>query len=235
MEPKCARVNSSESGHSSPASGLALGNLSDDELAAAAAVGDTEAFSELVARLTPPLLRYLRRMVPDSQTAEDLAQDTLLDAWRGLPDFGFRSSVKTWVFAIAHRKTIDYRRRRRDIPTDDIQFADLAAAEPLPSDEAMRQTLVEALGTELLTLPQNSRAVWWLREVEGLSLAEISRILQISTGSVRGHLQRSRRYLATRLEPWRPGGRSSDPPDDPDADTDTDPTPTPTQQEGAQE
>lgn len=185
-----------------------LSELSEDELAQVAAVGDTEAFTELVTRLSPPLLRYLRRMVSDPQVAEDLAQDTLLDAWRGLPDFGFRSSVKTWVFAIAHRKTIDFRRRRRDIPTDDTRFVDLAAAEPIPLDEVLRQTLVEALHAELHTLPQTARAVWWLREVEGLSLTEISRVLQISTGSVRGHLQRSRRYLATRLAPWRPGAPS---------------------------
>ncbi|MGC4933016.1 RNA polymerase sigma factor [Gordonia sp. DT30] len=213
-------MNSSELDHSPPSAAgrtgagtadpagpdLTLTGVTDEELAGAAAAGDTEAFTELVARLSPPLLRYLRRMVPDPQTAEDLAQDTLLDAWRGLPDFAFRSSTKTWVFAIAHRKTVDFRRRRRDIPTAEEQFFDVAAPEPLPSDEALRKTLVEALGGELNTLPQNARAVWWLREVEGLSLTEISRVLQISTGSVRGHLQRTRRYLAARLAPWRPGG-----------------------------
>jgi RNA polymerase sigma-70 factor (ECF subfamily) len=188
----------------SPRSPLAVADLSDEELAAAAGVGDTEAFTELVTRLLPVLLRYLRRMVNDPQVAEDLAQDTLLDAWRGLPDFAFRSTFKTWMFSIAHRKTVDHRRKKRDIPTDDTRFVDLAAAEPLPSDEALRHTLVDALGVELRSMPQTSRAVWWLREVEGMSLSEIARVLNISTGSVRGHLQRSRKYLATRLEPWRP-------------------------------
>ena len=155
--------------------------------------------------MSPILLRYLRRMVPDPQTAEDLAQDTLLDAWKGLPDFAFRSTFRTWMFAIAHRKTVDHRRRRHDIPTADEHFADLAATEPLPADEVMRSTLVEALRVELGHLPSTSRAAWWLREVEGLSLTEISRVLCISTGSVRGHLQRSRKFLATRLAPWRTG------------------------------
>lgn len=194
---------------------LSLSESSDDELAAAAAVGDAEAFAELVARMSPILLRYLRRMVPDPQTAEDLAQETLLDAWKGLPDFAFRSSFRTWMFAIAHRKTVDHRRRRRDIPTAEEHFADLAAPEPPPAEAVEQSTLVDALRVELGHMPSTSRAAWWLREVEGLSLAEISRVLQISVGSVRGHLQRSRKFLATRLAPWRTGagaGESADAP-----------------------
>ncbi|MGV9857229.1 RNA polymerase sigma factor [Gordonia sp. NPDC003425] len=215
MEAISARVDFGDAGHSDASAGgtrqrpelspgLDLSTLSDDELAAAAAAGDTEAFAILVQKVSEPLLRYLRRMVDDPQTAEDLAQDTLLDSWRGLPDFAFRSSFRTWMFGIAHRKTVDHWRRRRDVPTDDRRFADLADARSLPADEAVRMSLVEALRRELATLPETSRAVWWLREAEGLSLTEISRVLQISVGSVRGHLQRSRKYLATRLSPWRP-------------------------------
>ncbi|MGV9713576.1 RNA polymerase sigma factor [Gordonia sp. NPDC003424] len=178
--------------------------MSDDSLAAAAAAGDREAFRVLVARLSPGLLRYLRRMIADPQTAEDLAQETLLHTWKGLPDFGFRSSFRTWMFAIAHRKTVDHHRRRRDVPTDEERFAEIADPTPLPAEQVEHASLVEALRRELSALPATSRATWWLREVEGLSLQEISRVLQISTGSVRGHLQRSRRYLSVRLAPWKP-------------------------------
>lgn len=233
MNPISARVNSRDAGHSdespsaagqhsgaprpslrsapgpsSPAP--AFSDFSEDELAAAAAAGDAEAFSVLVGKLSPSLLRYLSRMVDDPQTAEDLAQDTLLDAWRGLPDFAFRSSFKTWMFGIAHRRTVDHWRRRRDIPTAEERFADLTDPHPLPADEVLHTSFVDALRRELATLPETSRAVWWLREAEGLSLTEISRVLQISVGSVRGHLQRSRRYLATRLAPWRPGASNDD-------------------------
>ena len=233
VNPISARVNSRDPGHSdeSPSAAgrhtgtpgptlrsapgpstqaPALSDFSEDELAAAAAAGDAEAFSVLVGKLSPSLLRYLRRMVDDPQTAEDLAQDTLLDAWRGLPDFAFRSSFKTWMFGIAHRRTVDHWRRRRDIPTAEERFADLTDPHPLPADEVLHTSLVDALRRELATLPETSRAVWWLREAEGLSLTEISRVLQISVGSVRGHLQRSRRYLATRLAPWRPGATNDD-------------------------
>lgn len=188
--------------HRSPA--LVLSDLTDDDLAAAAAAGDQEAFGVLVERLLPGLLRYLRRMIADPQIAEDLAQETLLHTWKGLPQFAFRSSFRTWMFAIAHRKTVDHHRRRRDIPTVADRFAELADPAPPPAAQAEQASLVEALRRELSALPATSRATWWLREVEGLSLAEIARVLQISVGSVRGHLQRSRRSLALRLAPWRP-------------------------------
>nr|WP_051989588.1 RNA polymerase sigma factor [Gordonia soli] len=187
-----------------------MDELSDDELAGAAAVGDQEAFGILVARMSPILLRYLRRMVDDPAIAEDLAQETLLDAWKSLPDFAFRSTFRTWMFAIAHRRLADHLRRRRDIPTADERFVDLAAPEPMPAEQVITTSLVDALRSELTALPSTSRSVWWLREVEGLALVEISRVLQISVGSVRGHLQRSRKYLSTRLEPWRPGAAPRD-------------------------
>ena len=191
---------------------LNLDDLSDDELAGAAAVGDAEAFEVLVRRMSPVLLRYMRRMVNEPQTAEDLAQETLLDAWKGLPDFAFRSSFRTWMFAVAHRKTVDYYRRRRDLPTDGERFEELVSQGPLPADTAEHSALMDALRAELGNLPHTSRAAWWLKEVEGLTLVEISEVLRISTGSVRGHLQRARKFLVTRLAPWQPGARHDDGP-----------------------
>ncbi|EGD54938.1 RNA polymerase sigma factor [Gordonia neofelifaecis] len=182
-----------------------LDGFTDEELAAAAAAGDPEAFDVLVGRLAPVVLRFMRRMVDDPAVAEDLVQETLLAVWKGLPDFGFHSKVRTWALGIAHRKAVDHYRRTHEVPSADETFADLASAQPLPSESVEKSELVDALRAELASLPQTSRAVWWLKEVEGLKMAEIGQALRISNGSVRGHLQRSRSYLSTRLAPWRPG------------------------------
>ncbi|GAA1458708.1 RNA polymerase sigma factor [Williamsia maris] len=179
---------------------------SDELLAHAAAIGDRAAFDELVRRTLPVLLRYANRMTPDRQNAEDVVQETLLAAWKGLPRFGFQSSFRTWVFSIAHRKIIDIRRKRSELAADDEFLSAVPSSSPTPVDDAMGTSLMDALERELADLPYNSRAAWWLREMEGLSHPEIARILQITPGSVRGHLQRTRARLAERMEPWRPGG-----------------------------
>lgn len=203
-DPRCDLYHT-EGFAAAASGGSTLDPLTDDQLAAAAAAGDTDAFEVLVARMSPALIRYLRRMVADPQLVEDLAQDTLLDAWKGLPDFAFRSTFRTWMFSIAHRKVVDHRRRRHDIPAAEDRFTDLATPEPQPADAALRSTLMDALQIELEILPATPRAVWWLREVEGLSLDEIARVLRLSDGAVRGHLQRTRKRLTTRLAPWQPG------------------------------
>ena len=148
------------------------------------------------------LLRYANRMTPDRQNAEDVVQETLLAAWKGLPRFGFQSSFRTWVFSIAHRKIIDIRRKRSELAADDEFLTAVPSSSPTPVDDAMETSLMDALERELAELPYNSRAAWWLREMEGLSHPEIARILQITPGSVRGHLQRTR----ARLAEGRPGG-----------------------------
>ncbi|MGZ8177933.1 RNA polymerase sigma factor [Williamsia sp. SKLECPSW1] len=181
-----------------------LADETDESLAASAAVGDRGAFEELVRRTLPLLLRYARRLTPDAQNAEDVVQETLVAAWKGLPKFGFQSSFRTWVFSIAHRKIIDLRRRRVDAPSDDEMMIAVPDRRPGPADTAVGRSLHEALEVELAALTPTARAVWWLREMEGLSHPEIGEILSISPNSVRGHLQRTRARLAERLEPWRP-------------------------------
>lgn len=186
-------------------SGVDIADESDETLARAAAVGDRAAFDELVRRTLPMLLRYARRMVSDAGNAEDVVQEALLAAWKGLPRFGFQSSFRTWVFSIAHRKIIDLRRRRSDVAADDEFLTAIPSSSPTPLDDAMGTSLRDALERELAEMPYLSRATWWLREMEGLSHPEIARVLDITPNSVRGHLQRTRARLAERMEPWRPG------------------------------
>ncbi|MBT0567307.1 RNA polymerase sigma factor [Williamsia sp. CHRR-6] len=182
---------------------------SDDMLARAAAVGDRDAFEELVRRTLPMLLRYANRMTPDRGKAEEVVQETLLAAWRGLPKFAFQSSFRTWAFSIAHRKIIDLRRKQTELLAEDDMLAAVPSGRPTPAQESMAGSLLEALEQELAQLPHVARAVWWLREMEGMSHPEIAAALQISPGSVRGNLQRTRARLAERMQPWRPGGNGS--------------------------
>ncbi len=68
-------------------------------------------FEEVAKTLSDPLQRYLRRLVGNPETADDLLQETLLRIAGGLPGFEGRSSLKTWAFTIATRVSVDYFRR----------------------------------------------------------------------------------------------------------------------------
>jgi RNA polymerase sigma-70 factor, ECF subfamily len=191
-----------------------------DELATlqVAAAGDEDAFRQLTGRYLAELRSHCYRILGSVHDAEDALQDTLLRAWRGLPGFAGRSSVRTWLYAIATNAALDIakRRSRRELPVDFGPAAPAGAAlsapltdapwlEPYPdqwlaaaarpSPEAQyeqRESIELAFVVALQQLPPLQRAALLLREVAGLSAAEISGQLGTSAAAVNSALQRAR-------------------------------------------
>ncbi len=179
-----------------------LPSLSDETLTRRAQRGDAAAFDVLVQRHAPALHRFVARTMPERSDCDDIVQESLIAAWKALPSFGHRSTLRTWLFSIAARKTADVLRRRA--PVVDSEAVQEAVAEgPGPVEKATDREFLDALGRELGRLPYPARAAWWLREVDGLSIAEIAEVLHTTEGSVRGHLQRTRQRLAEALEGYR--------------------------------
>src|SRR5712672_2967491 len=79
----------------------------EDELVHRARAGDTNAFAAIAERFRPELQLHCYRIVGSVQDAEDLVQETLLAAWRGLGEFGERASIRTWLYRIATNRSID--------------------------------------------------------------------------------------------------------------------------------
>jgi len=178
---------------------------SDEVLARRGALGDREAFGELIARHGPALYRYGVRMLDgEHHAAEDAVQEALIKAWLNLSGFRGDSSVKTWLFRLMANQCLDARRRRRphwieDARLDEVPTKDTNAADAL----ALARELREALDVALAELSWRQRATWMLREVEGLEYAEIAVVLDTSVAVVRGQLHRARANLAARMEMWR--------------------------------
>src|ERR671915_586716 len=172
------------------------------------------------------LLPHCYRMLGSLHDAEDALQETLLRAWRGLPDFGGRSSVRTWLYTIATNVCMDVlgRRSKRVLPMDygPPSPPTKAAGEPLIEsvwvepypDEALelpdgpaspdaryeqREAVELAFVAALQHLPANQRAVLILREVLGFSAQETSESLETSVASVNSALQRARKTVEERL------------------------------------
>ncbi|GAS98138.1 ECF subfamily RNA polymerase sigma-24 factor [Mycolicibacterium canariasense] len=180
-----------------------LDSLPDNTLARRAQRGDAAAFDVLVARHAAALWRFIAHTYPESADCDDIVQETFIAAWKALPTFAFHSQFRTWLYALASRKTVDALRRRR--PQNDLDSAAEAAdLRPGPGQQAEHSAFMTALNRELARLPYQARAAWWLREVYDLSLSEIATVLNTTEGSVRGHLQRTRKRLATTLEEFKP-------------------------------
>lgn len=135
----------------------------------------------------------------DRGLAEDVVQETMVKAWESLDGFRGESSLRTWVLRIAHNTSVSALRRRRDLAT---------APEDLPDEPGRDDTSARAAGREGLTalrdaldqLDELSRSVVVLREVEGLSYAQIAEALDIGVPTVKTRLLRARRALQASVE-----------------------------------
>ncbi len=181
-----------------------LAERSDRELLHALADGDEGALAELVARKTGPLLQVVARIVGDAEEARDVVQVTFLRLWEHRDRFDDRYSPNTWIYRIATNLAIDLwrSRRSRERVAEPVRFHLVRAGEAaadldaggLEGREVAR--IFEELSAEL---SEKQRLVFLLREVEGLSSAEVAAIVGCEESTVRNHLFNARKHLRERL------------------------------------
>ena len=190
--------------------------MSERDLLASAQQGNEEAFGRLVGPYRRELLAHCYRMLGSAVDAEDVLQDALLGAWRGLARFEGRSSLRSWLYTIATNaclKAIE-RRPRRVLPIDygppsdphDPLPAPLVEAspwiDPLPTPEGryeQRESVELAFIAALQHLPARQRAVLILRDVLGFSARETADALQTQPAAVDSAMQRAKKTVQARL------------------------------------
>ena len=167
----------------------------DRQLVAAISIGDRVAFEMLNQLHGRSLLRFLSRVLDDAELAEEIVQDTFLGIWRK-PRFDGRSSVRTWIFAIATRKVRDRSRRARISVVR--EFPELPSADRGPEAIAIATASVRDLTIEIARLPRAQKEVLYLAFVEELSHSEVAKVLDIPLGTVKSRLDGARRELRRR-------------------------------------
>ena len=183
----------------------------DSELQAARA-GDESAFRTLIEPHRRELHIHCYRMLGSTDDADDLLQETLLAAWRGLHTFAGRSSLRTWLYRIATTRCLnairDSRRRPPLAPAPPFEppapssrfevpwlqpYPDALIERDDPSGRALAREGIElAFITALQTLPPRQTAVLVLCDVLGFSLAEVAAMLDVTPTTAKGLLQRAR-------------------------------------------
>ena len=194
-----------------------------EQTLARARVGDEEAFRELTDPYRRELQVHIYRIVGSPQDAEDLLQETLLAAWRGLEQFEGRASLRAWLYRIATNRSLDALRASRRRPEDlqrmtempePTRYGDAIWLEPFPDvllegipDQApgpearyeAREAIALAFIVGLQHLPPQQRAVLVLRDVLGFRAGETAAMLDTTEQAVNSLVRRARAGLEERL------------------------------------
>jgi RNA polymerase sigma-70 factor (ECF subfamily) len=180
----------------------------DAELVREARKGSHAAFETLVRRYSERAYRAAYRVVRDPHQSEEIVQEALIKAYKGLRRFESRSSFYTWLYRIVVNLALDRRRREKRAPMlewDDgvAKEIDPRAVVPQSSDpeRSSRRSEVRRLVADgVQGLPDGQREVLLLREVEGLSYEEIAQTMGISKGTVMSRLHYARKKMMAFLK-----------------------------------
>jgi len=181
---------------------------SDRELVRESRRGNKEAFRDLVERYQRKILSVALGMVQNRDDALELTQETFVKAYENLGKFKGESSFYTWLYRIVVNLAIDARRRGRRHPTVAIEerpggdeFSTALADRELvdPYQQVRAREIGRRVSEAINELTPDHKAVILLREVEGLSYEDISRVMQCSKGTVMSRLHYARKKLQAKL------------------------------------
>lgn len=171
--------------------------------------GDAAAFERLVEHYQGPAFAMLRRILGPSAPIEDLAQEAFLRVWRNRDRYRPEGKFSTFLYRVTYNLALN---RLRDagrkpvhgLPTDStgavIEPAD--PADPAQGGRLDRGVWADRIGQALQNLPENQRAALVFQHYDGLDLAEIGEILDLSPQAVKSLLHRGRERLREILEPY---------------------------------
>jgi RNA polymerase sigma factor (sigma-70 family) len=194
-----------------------LSNLTDADLVFEARQGNLEAFEKLVDRYQTLALGIARRLMPSDEEAQDIVQETLLEAYLSLHRLRKPERFKSWLLGILLnlgrnrlRRNLRNKTEQNQIPLDwEVAYA-LADQKPQPQQVAEERELHRQVVAAVDELPINLRDAIWLFYFETMSLQEIGVLLGISVNAVKVRLHRARHSLRKKLEVRYPEFQISD-------------------------
>ncbi|MBO4932497.1 MAG: sigma-70 family RNA polymerase sigma factor [Clostridia bacterium] len=182
-----------------------------DALVKRAKSGDTNAFSEIVTCYERFVYNTACRVLTASglsvADADDIAQDSLIKAWRSLSTFRGECSFSTWLFRVtvntardvirtnARRPVVSLTRSEDDDEEPEIWDVPVTSGDEIPEEAAERRETIEAVRRAVESLPDDQRQAIVLRDIHGLPYDEISRILGAEVGTIKSRINRGRTNL----------------------------------------
>jgi RNA polymerase sigma-70 factor, ECF subfamily len=180
----------------------------DRRLVEAAQAGDRQALERLLAAHQGRIFSFGMKMCRNDEDAQDVAQETMIAAARTLPAFRGASSVSTWLFTIARSFCLKKRRTSKFAPTQVVSLeaegervTELPHPDRSPEEDMAGRQVKAALDEAIASLEPMYREVLVLRDVEGLTAAEVAEVLDLSVEAVKSRLHRARVAVRERVAP----------------------------------
>lgn len=175
-------------------------NIIRDELVERCKQGDPQSFQTLYRQYSKAMYNTSLRIVNNTADAEDVLQESFLDAFRSLHDFHYRSTFGAWLKRIVINKSINVLRKRPNGLVDMESIELQAVADEEPENEEEIHYKVEEVKRMITRLPDGYRTVLSLYLLEGYDHEEISQILNISHNTVRTQYVRAKQKLLTLIK-----------------------------------
>ena len=181
--------------------------MEDKELIQKYLEGDKEAYGVLVKKFKTKVFNLAYSMTHDREVADDLAQEIFIKVYFSLKTFQFKSKFGTWLYRVAINHIRDFLRKKgriKHVSLENIverpmiQEDETVIREKESQEEQRRDLVYKVLGT----LPEKYRMILTLRDMQGISYRDITKILSIAPGTVDSRLFRARKMLREKLKPF---------------------------------
>ncbi|MHB8635810.1 MAG: sigma-70 family RNA polymerase sigma factor [Fimbriimonadaceae bacterium] len=168
---------------------------------------DSDAFGCFIDLYQGRVFGFVRRMISDADEAADVTQEVFIRAYQHFGRFDARSSVKTWLFKIAHNLCVDYARRQKRTPQalslsaadDESDAIEISDVRWQPELVTMNEELAEAVDVAIMSMSDKLRSVLLLHDRDDLAYDEIASVLAIPVGTVKSRLFLARAHLQNAL------------------------------------
>jgi RNA polymerase sigma-70 factor, ECF subfamily len=167
-------------------------------------VNSDELLRQIIDEHSPSMYRIARSIVHDSALAEDVVQESIVKAWRGLAGYRAESSLRSWLLRITHNTAISMLRKRREDVRDPSVMPEASSGIDYASPERTvdGRMMVDQLWVALDQLDPISRTIVVLREIESMSYEDIVETMQLPLPTIKTRLFRARKQLASALTEW---------------------------------
>ena len=160
-------------------------NHIDLQLIEEIADGNRESFKVLYEKYVRQIFSFVFKITKDNKLTEEVVNDTMFEVWKGAGNFKGNSAVLTWIFGIAHNKSMNELRKKRPEALDPEEFSRFASSDETAEEVVMKKDRSERMNQALSELSPEHRTVLELTFFNGMSYQEIAEIMECPVNTVK--------------------------------------------------